>query len=98
MKRPSTASAGLNFLRQGYSIELSVPGVGAFLRYCERNNPDLKLDVTYENDMAFIKPIFAKAKVPALLDSLKVGSMKAGLQREENFFSAGLKAIVQKII
>jgi hypothetical protein len=88
MKRPSTASAGLNFLKQGYSIELSASGVGAFLRFCERNHPGLKLDVTYENDMAVIKPVIAKAEVPTLPDSLKVG-----LQREGNVFSADLKAI-----
>ena len=93
MKRPSTASAGLNFLNQGYAIELSVQGVGAFLRYCERNKPGFELKVSYQNDMAVIMPVKVTAEAPSLKASIKASLEKAGLTFEKKIFNPGFRTL-----
>ncbi len=93
MKRPSTASAGLNFLNQGYTIELSLQAVGAFLRYFERNKPGFDLSVAYGNEMAIVKPIKETVETPALKGSFNAGLEKAGLKFGKEFFSTGLRQV-----
>ncbi|GEO06667.1 hypothetical protein AAE02nite_43310 [Adhaeribacter aerolatus] len=93
MKRPSTASAGLNFLNQGYTIELSVQGVGAFLRYCERNKPGFELKVSYQNDMAVVMPVKAPVESPSFKASLKATLEKAGIGFENKFFNPGIRSV-----
>ena len=97
MKRPSTASAGLNFLNQGYTIELSAQGIGAFLRYCERNKPGFELNVVYNNDMAIVKPVKATAtlETPSLKASLKAGLEKAGFKFENKFLNPVMRPVSQ---
>jgi hypothetical protein len=56
IKRPSTASAGLTFLKEGYSIELAADSVNAFLRYLERAKIGITVEVEVEQLKAVIKP------------------------------------------
>ena len=88
MKRPSTASAGLNFLNQGFAIELSAQAVGPFLRYCERNKPGFELLVTYENDSAIIKAEKVAQEVSGLQNTIKESLERAGLNLDKSFFRA----------
>ena len=88
MKRPSTASAGLNFLNQGFTIELSAQAVGPFVRYCQRNKLGFELLVTYDNDLAIIKAQKVASEVPVPQTSLKTTLEKAGLKLDSSFFSA----------
>lgn len=93
MKRPSTASAGLNFLNQGYTIELAQMAVGPFLRYCERNKPGFKLAVVYENEMAIIKPMKTNEKVSSLKTNLKAGLQRAGFNLGNSFLTPGISSV-----
>ncbi|MDB5261257.1 MAG: hypothetical protein JWQ14_538 [Adhaeribacter sp.] len=88
MKRPSTASAGLNFLNQGFTIELDAQAVGPFLRYCERNKPGFGLQVTYENDIAILKAEKQAVEFPSVQHSIKSNLEKAGLTLANRFFKS----------
>lgn len=93
MKRPSTASAGFQYLNQGYPITVSVQAVGAFLRYCERNKPGFELTVIYENDMAILKPVQETVQATGLNTTLVAGLKKVGLKLTQDFYNPGLSSV-----
>ncbi|MGV3586311.1 MAG: hypothetical protein ACO1OF_04860 [Adhaeribacter sp.] len=93
MKRPSTASAGLNFLSQGYTIELSQMAVGPFLRYFERNKPGFELAVAYESEMAIIKPVKTTTETLSVKTGLKASLQRAGFNLGNSFFTPGVSPV-----